>query len=123
MAMGSTSKVVISDEMQKAKTECQNFRSQVKTFAQELDTSITTLLCSVFQGDAAVGFKEFYDKNIKAFFDDGGTFDQYLAMFDKEGDGLFDSIEKTLIGGEGLDPSLGENNRNVGQTSDEQAAQ
>ena len=44
-------------------------------------------------------------------------------MFDKEGDGLFDSIEKTLIGGEGLDPSLGENNRNVGQSSDGQAAQ
>ena len=123
MAMGSTSKVVISDEMQKAKTECQNFRSQVKTFAQELDTTITTLLSSGFQGDAADGFKEFYDKNIKAFFDDRGTFDQYLAMFDKEGDGLFDSIEKTLIGGEGLDPSLGENNRNVGQSSDGQAAQ
>ena len=123
MAMGSTSKVVISDEMQKAKTECQNFRSQVKTFAQELDTTITTLLSSGFQGDAADGFKEFYDKNIKAFFYDGGTFDQYLAMFDKEGDGLFDSIEKTLIGGEGLDPSLGENNRNVGQSSDGQAAQ
>ena len=55
MAMGSTSKVVISDEMQKAKTECQNFRSQVKTFAQELDTTITTLLSSGFQGDAADG--------------------------------------------------------------------
>lgn len=123
MAMGSTSKVVINDEMQKAKRECQNFRTQMGTLAQELDTTINELLNSGFQGDAADGFKEFYEKNIKAFFEGDGIFNQYLSMFDKEGEGLFDSIEKALIGGEGLDPSLGENNRNVGQSSDGQAAQ
>ena len=46
----------------------------------------------------------------------GGTFDQFLSMFDKEGEGLFDSIEKALIKGEGLDPKLGENNRSLGQS-------
>lgn len=120
MAMGSTSKVVISDEMQKAKTECQNFRTQVQTFYEDLEGTVTDLLSSGFQGEAADGFKTFFDDNIKAFFANGGTFDQYLGMFDKEGDGLFDSIEKTLIGGEGLDPSLGENNRTVGQSTEGQ---
>lgn len=116
MAMGSTSRVVLNDEMQKAKADCAAFRTEVKAFMQELDSTVTTLLSSGFQGEAANGFKEFYDKNVAAFMGDNGTFDQYLAMFDKEGEGLFDSIEKTLIGGEGLDPSLGENNRNLGQS-------
>lgn len=122
MAMGSTSRVVINDEMQKAKAECATFRSEVKTFMQDLDSTVSTLLTG-FQGEAANGFKEFYDNNVVAFMSDGGVFDQYLAMFDKEGEGLFDSIEKTLIGNkDGLDPSLGESNRNLGK-SDEQAQQ
>ena len=41
-----------------------------------------------------------------------------MAMFDQEGDGIFDSIEKALINQGGLDPSLGENNRNVGQSEE-----
>lgn len=123
MAMGTTSRVVLNDEMQKAKGECQTFRSQVKSFVQDLDSTITALLSSGFQGEAANGFKEFYDKNIAAFFSDGGTFDQYLSMFDKEGDGLFDSIEKALVVGEGVDPSLGENNKSIGQANDGQSAE
>ena len=120
MTMGSTSKVIISDEMQKAKTVCQDFRTQVQTFYEDLEGTVTDLLSSGFQGEAADGFKTFFDDNIKTFFANGGTFDQYLGMFDKEGEGLFDSIEKTLIGGEGLDPSLGENNRTVGQSTEGQ---
>lgn len=117
MAMGSTSRVVLNDEMQKAKGVCSDFRSTVATFVSDLDNTITTLLSSGFQGEAADGFKEFYDKNVAAFFAAGGTFDQFLSMFDKEEEGLFDSIEKALVIGEGLDPSLGENNRNVGQNN------
>lgn len=120
MAMGSTSRVVLNDEMQKAKGVCTDFRSTVASFASDLDNTITTLLNSGFQGEAADGFKEFYDKNIAAFLATGGTFDQFLSMFDKEEEGLFDSIEKALIIGEGLDPSLGENNRNIGQQTDGQ---
>lgn len=116
MAMGSESKVVLDGEMQKAKQDCQAFRGEVATLMGQLDTTVSTLLSSGFQGEAANGFKEFYDKNIVAFFAQGGTFDQYMGMFDKEGEGLFDTIEKTLMLGESaLDPSLGENNRNLGQ--------
>ena len=53
MSMGTTSRVVLSDEMQKAKGECQSFRSQVKSLAQELDSIINTLLSTGFQGEAA----------------------------------------------------------------------
>lgn len=116
MAMGSTSRVVLSDEMQTAKGVCTDFRTTVSTFVSDLDNTISTLLSSGFQGEAADGFKEFYDKNVKAFFDAEGTFDKFMSMFDKEGEGLFDSIEKALVTGEGLDPSLGENNRTVGQS-------
>lgn len=117
MAMGSESKVVLDGEMQKAKQDCQTFRGEVASLMQELDGTISTLLASGFQGEAANGFKEFYDKNVVAFFAQGGTFDQYMGMFDKEGEGLFDIIEKTLMLGESaLDPSLGENNRSLGQT-------
>jgi len=122
MAMGSTGKVVINDEMQKAKGVCSDFRGTVASFLSDLDSTVNTLLSSGFQGEAADGFREFYEKNVKAFLDAGGTFDQYLAMFDKEGDGLFDSIEKALISTqESLDPALGQNNRSVGQGSSEQA--
>lgn len=121
MAMGTTSRVVLSDEMQKAKGVCNDFRATVASFVSDLDSTINTLLASGFQGEAANGFKDFYDKNIEAFFTAGGTFDQYLGMFDKEGEGLFDSIEKALVIGEGLDPSLGENNRTIGQQSEGQA--
>lgn len=123
MPMGSTSKVALDNEMQNAKAACATFRGEVKTFMKELDSTVTTLLNSGFQGEAADGFKDFYDNNVVAFMGDGGTFDNFLKMFDADGDGLFDSIEKALIGGtEGLDPSLGENNRNLGQ-SDGQSQQ
>lgn len=116
MAMGSTSRVVLNDEMQKAKSVCADFRATVATFTADLEGTVNTLMSSGFQGEAAEGFKEFYNNNVKAFLENGGTFDQFLSMFDKDGEGLFDSIEKALVLGEGLDPKLGENNRSLGQS-------
>ncbi|MEE1125938.1 MAG: hypothetical protein U0L18_08370 [Acutalibacteraceae bacterium] len=115
MAMGSTSRVVLSDEMQKAKGVCNQYRAEVATLVSELESAIDSLLSTGFQGEAADGFKDFFNNNVKAFFASGATFDQFLGMFDKEAEGLFDSIEKALVIGEGLDPSLGTNNRSVGQ--------
>lgn len=117
MAMGSTSRVVLNDEMQKAKAVCADYRSKVSTLTSDLESTVSTLMSSGFQGEAADGFREFYEKNVKAFLEPSGTLDLFLSMFDKEGEGLFDSIEKALILGEGLDPSLGENNRSLGSES------
>ena len=111
MAMGSTSRVVLSDEMQKAKGVCSQYRAEVATLVSELESAIDSLLSTGFQGEA----KDFFNNNVKSFFDKDATFDQFLGMFDKEAEGLFDSIEKALVIGEGLDPSLGTNNRSVGQ--------
>ena len=115
MAMGSTERVVLNDEMQKAKSVCADFRSEVATFVSELESTIQTLFSAGFQGEAADGFKVFYDNNVAAFFAAGGTFDQFMSMFDKETDGLFDSIQNAFINQGGLDPTLGQNNKNIGQ--------
>jgi len=116
MAMGSTSRVVLNDEMQKAKAVCAAYRSTVSSLMSTLDGAVETLLNSGFQGEAADGFNDFYKNNIQSFFASGNTFDKFLSMFDKDGEGLFDSIEKALIIGEGLDPSLGQNNKSIGQS-------
>ena len=118
MAMGTTSRVALNDEMQKAKAECSSYRSTIASLLSELDSTINNLLSSGFQGEAANGFLEFYKKNITAFFETDSTFDQFLGMFDKDEDGLFDCIEKSLTVGEGVDPSLGDNNKSIGSSSE-----
>ena len=67
MAMGSTNRVVLNDEMQKAKGVCAAFRATVATFTADLESTVNTLMSSGFQGDAADGFKEFYTNNVKTF--------------------------------------------------------
>ncbi|MEE0266065.1 MAG: hypothetical protein UD936_10615 [Acutalibacteraceae bacterium] len=119
MAMGSTNRVVLNDEMQKAKGVCDEYRATISTLVLELESKVFDLLSSGFQGEAANGFKDFFDNNIKAFFAQGATFDKFVGMFDKEAEGLFDSIEKALVIGEGLDPTLGTNNRNVGKNNEQ----
>jgi len=120
MAMGSTSRVVLNDEMQKAKGACAAYRAAIANLVSALDGTVEALLSSGFQGEAANGFNDFYKNNVQSFFAAGNTFDKFLSMFDKDGEGLFDSIEKALVIGEGLDPSLGQNNKSIGQ-SDGQA--
>ena len=116
MAMGTTERVALGNEMQAAKTVCADFRAKVKSFVNDLNGTISDLLSSGFQGEAANGFKAFYDKNIVDFFADGGTFDQYIAMYDREGDGLFDGIEKALTGEGGIDSLLRDNNTSLRQS-------
>lgn len=118
MAMGNTSRVVLNDEMQKAKSACAEYRTKITTLVGELQNAVDTLLTSDFTGEAANGFKNFYKSNIETFFQSGETFDQYLSMFDADENGLFDSIEKALVIGEGVDPALGENNNSIGNTGD-----
>ena len=120
MAMGSEGKVYLDGEMAKARTDCEAYRGQITTLMGELDGIITTLK-SGFQGQAADGLDAFYQQTIVDFFGAGKTFDQFLGMFDKEGEGLFDAIQNAfLLGTEALDPSLGENNRSLSQSAEAQ---
>jgi uncharacterized protein YukE len=121
MAMGANDRVALDGEMQAAKQVCADYRAKISTLLGQLEDTVNSLLNDDFKGEAADGFKDFYDKNVKAFFESGETFDQYLGMFDKEGEGLFDSIEKALTVGEGVDPSLGQNNKTIGQSTEGQA--
>lgn len=121
MAMGTNEKVVLDGEMQVAKQKCADYRAKISQLLGTLQSTVDSLLANGFTGEAADGFKEFYTKNIEAFFDANATFDQYIGMFDKEGEGLFDSIEKALTVGEGVDPSLGQNNKSMGQSDEGQS--
>ncbi len=121
MAMGTNDRVALDGEMQTAKQKCADYRAKVSTLLGTLKDTVDGLLADGFKGEAAEGFKDFYTKNIEAFFAANATFDQYIGMFDKEGDGLFDSIEKALTVGEGVDPSLGQNNKSIGQSAEGQA--
>ena len=115
MAMGSEEKVILDGEMAKAKSDCLEYRGQVAGLLNKLEGIMGTLAAG-FQGEAAKGFNDYYTNTIVGFFDT--TFDQFLGMFDKEGDGLFDAIQNAfLLGAEALDPSLGENNRSLGQSA------
>lgn len=118
MAMGTTSKVKIDGEMQAAKQACTEYRTKISSLLTQLDSTVNGLLQSDFTGEAATAFQNFYKTNVFDFFSgENCTFDKYLSMFDKQDDGLFDSIEKALIKDGGLDPSLAENNNSIGQSS------
>lgn len=100
--------------MEEAKSHCKKYRDSVTEGLVELENILSTLFKSGFQGEAATGFKEFYDNKVKKVFGENEAFEQYLGMFDRQGNGLFDCIEKALITDKGVDPSLGENNRTIG---------
>lgn len=114
MAMGNNEKVVLNGEMKVAKTHFAIYRDTLKKNQTALENAINNLFQG-FQGQAADGFKEFYIKNVKPVFENGGILEQYLDMFDKDEEGLFDCIEKAFITGNGVDPTLGANNRTIGQ--------
>ena len=116
MAMGTEAKVVLNNEMQEAKSICTEYRNKIDGLKGQLDSAVNELLKEdSFSGQAANGFKNFYQYNIVGFFTE--TFDKYIAMFDAQDSGLFDSIEKSLVTGEGVDPALGENNNSIGQSA------
>lgn len=116
MAMGTEAKVVLNNEMQEAKSICAEYRNKIDGLKEQLNSAVNELLKEdSFSGQAANGFKNFYQKNIVGFFTE--TFDKYIAMFDAQDSGLFDSIEKSLVTGEGVDPALAENNNSIGQSA------
>lgn len=112
--MGSEGQVVLNGEMQTAKAKFAAYRGTISGLVSELTDLVERIVNDGFSGQAGNGFKDFYTNNIQKFFEAGETFDKYIGSFDAEATGMLDQIEKALINEGGLDPSLGENNRNVG---------
>lgn len=112
-AMGSTDRVKLSDEMQKAIAACANYRSAVQKIVARMQGEYKTLQTG-FTGKAASGYDKFYREIVEKFFNAGETFDKYMKMYDDAENGLFSSIEKAFTGSNGIDPELG--NQNIQMT-------
>jgi len=110
--MASGRIVLDSEMMENAKRHCNTYLEMFKTERTALENAMEALWDG-FQGEAADGFKVFYEERVLPVMQT--TVEQYLNMFAAENDGLFDVIKNTLVVGEGVDPTLGSNNKNVGQ--------
>jgi len=118
MAMGSEGKVILNGEMKQAMADCKSYRGKIEKLKGELEGIMKTLE-NGFRGKAADGLNHFYTNSIVEFFN--STFNQFLEMFDKEENGLFDAIQRAfLLDAEAIDPSLGESNRSLSQSGETQ---
>lgn len=106
MAMGTTGTVNITPEMMKnALKVIEDYRKDTGNLHTQLGDTVTTLLSSSFSGNAADGFKTFYDKNIEPAVGEGLT---------KLLDALQQIVEETLKAIpdiDGLDDQLAEGNK------------
>ncbi|OPX42025.1 hypothetical protein CLHUN_40840 [Ruminiclostridium hungatei] len=106
MAMGNTGTVNITPEMMRnALNVIEEYRTNTGNMHTQLGDTLTTLLSSSFSGNAADGFKIFYDKNIEPAVGEGLT---------KLLDALKQIVEETLKAipdVNGLDDQLADGNK------------
>lgn len=106
MAMGKTGTVNISVKMMTdIKDAVSDYRGKANSLKQQLQSEVDGLIDINFVGEAANGFREFYDKNIATV--NGEGLDQLLKAIDDIAQGALEAIP----GGDGLDDQLGEGNR------------
>lgn len=106
MAMGSTGTVNISVKMMTdIKQAVSDYREKADELAQQLDDEVNGLIGTGFVGEAANGFRDFYNNNIIPANGDG--LKKLLDAIDEIAQGALDAIP----GGNGLDDQLAEGNR------------
>lgn len=106
MAMGSTGTVNISVKMMTdIKQAVSDYREKADELAQQLDDEVKGLIGTGFVGEAANGFRDFYNNNIIPANGDG--LKKLLDAIDEIAQGALDAIP----GGNGLDDQLAEGNR------------
>lgn len=106
MAMGSTGAVNITKGMMADITSAVNdYRQKTNVLAQKLEDEVNDLIPEYFNGDAARGFKSFYDKNIVPA--NGEGLKNLLDAIDN----IADSILKAIPGEGGLDEQLADGNQ------------
>lgn len=106
MAMGSTGTVNISVKMlTDIKEAVSDYREKTNTLKEQLDNEVNGLIGNSFVGEAANGFRDFYNNNIVPANGEGLT--KLLNAIDEIAQGALDAIP----GGNGLDDQLAEGNR------------
>lgn len=98
-------------KLEEAKKAISDYKSGAAQTFEEIDGLMNTLFESYFKGNAANGLKQFYDKNIVPF---GKKDDGVLASYLKSFDDILKIILESFLDEEGVDPTLGNNNSNIG---------
>lgn len=108
--MGSTGTVYITKAMMDAAAKAvEDYRTTISSLNTRLQTEIDGLIPSSFSGDAAEGFKAFYDTNIVP--NSGENLNKMLDSLK----GICDSVKAQIPGDEqGVDTQLGQGNKNPG---------
>lgn len=84
--------------------------TSVNSYYEELAAVVNTLIGTNFSGDAANGYKVFFDTQVKPALTDNLTAPANSLMVSIKG--ILDSIDKQLL--DTIDPQMGENNSNPG---------
>lgn len=110
--MGSTGTVNISKAMMVAAAKAvDDYQTAINGLNTRLQEEISGLIPSSFSGDAAEGFKSFYNDNIVP-----NTGENLTKMLDSL-KGICDSVKAQIPGDEqGVDAQLGQGNKNPGGT-------
>ena len=101
---------ILSNQMiADARGAVEGYVSKVQNYNQDLQTIINTLTGDNFVGDAAEGYKEFFNSKILPAVDENLIGGSSLTSNIKA---ILDAIEQQLIST--VDPALGNNNRSAG---------
>ena len=97
-----------------AKEKVENYVTTANGLHQELEGVISKLVATEFNGDAANGYKEFYDKKVVPVLTDsltaeGSSLTANIKL-------ILDSIKTQLL--DTVDPQLGEGNKNPGAAAE-----
>lgn len=106
MAMGSTGTVNITVKMMTdIKDAVSDYREKTNSLKEQLDSEVNGLIGNGFVGEAANGFRDFYNNNIVPA--NGEGLFNLLKAIDDIAQGALDAIP----GSNGLDDQLAEGNR------------
>lgn len=109
MAMGETGTVNITHQMiQDIVDAVDTYRQTASSLATRLQSTVDTLIPGNFSGDAADGFRVFYENSIVPAVTSDLT--SLLESIDQMADG----IKTAIPGAQGLDDQLGDGNRQSG---------
>jgi uncharacterized protein YukE len=97
--------ILTSAIISQATSSVEEYASQAKSIASEIQ-SIITALASNFEGDAADGYKEFFTQKVSP------AINENLEGLTNSIKQILESIQTQLLAT--VDPQLGDNNRNPG---------